>query len=56
VPDIEQRPDGCAFANRCSYRTEVCAQLPPLQEVETAHRSACFHADLLTADVAGATQ
>jgi len=55
VPDIEQRPSGCAFANRCSYRTEICGQLPPLQEIATAHRSACFHADLLTADFARAT-
>ncbi|HSB98231.1 MAG TPA: ABC transporter ATP-binding protein [Spongiibacteraceae bacterium] len=56
VPDIEQRPGGCAFANRCSYRTEICTQLPPLREVAVGHRSACFHADLLAANVAGGAQ
>ena len=48
VPDVHQRPAGCAFANRCSRRTDICVQLPPLQATSVAnthadHVVACFH-------------
>jgi len=46
VPELGRRPSGCAFANRCGYRTDICAQLPALDPVGEYHRAACFHSDL----------
>lgn len=43
VPDVHERPAGCAFANRCERRTAICAQLPPLTEIAPAHFNACFN-------------
>jgi peptide/nickel transport system ATP-binding protein len=42
VPPVGQRPAGCAFANRCAWRIDRCAERPPLFEVEDGHHSACF--------------
>ncbi|MFT3931269.1 MAG: ABC transporter ATP-binding protein [Spongiibacteraceae bacterium] len=42
VPAIDARPHGCAFSNRCAYRTETCAQ-PPVLESNDQHAVACFH-------------
>jgi peptide/nickel transport system ATP-binding protein len=42
VPPIDARPAGCAFSNRCAWRTEQCAQLPQL-ESENDHAVACFN-------------
>ncbi|HEY3700534.1 MAG TPA: ABC transporter ATP-binding protein, partial [Spongiibacteraceae bacterium] len=28
VPGIDERPTGCAFSNRCRWRSDICAQLP----------------------------
>jgi len=52
VPELGKRPPGCAFANRCAFRTDICAQLPPLDPVGDAHRAACFHSDLFTTEAA----
>lgn len=49
VPALSERPSGCAFSNRCDYRTDICAQLPPLILVGDTHRAACFHSDELSA-------
>ncbi len=47
-PSILAMPPGCAFAPRCSYRTEVCdASAADLQMVVDGHESRCHHnADL----------
>ena len=31
-PDLTRLPPGCAFAPRCAYRVERCAEVPPLHE------------------------
>jgi oligopeptide/dipeptide ABC transporter ATP-binding protein len=43
-PDLTRLPPGCAFAPRCAYRVERCAEMPPLVEVGPAHTSACWEA------------
>jgi oligopeptide/dipeptide ABC transporter ATP-binding protein len=43
VPDLDARPAGCAFANRCYARTDACAALPPLEAIEPGHAVACFN-------------
>lgn len=44
-PDLLALPKGCAFAARCTYRTEKCvAEKPPLVELEGRdHAVACWH-------------
>ncbi len=41
-PDLTRLPPGCAFAPRCNYKVERCAEVPPLEDVVPAHRSACW--------------
>ena len=43
-PDLTRLPPGCAFAPRCAFRVERCAQaVPPLEPVDGAgHVSACW--------------
>jgi ABC-type dipeptide/oligopeptide/nickel transport system ATPase component len=67
---VHERPAGCAFANRCSRRTDICVQLPPLQAMSFAnshanaisdHAVACFHPvtteqPFVYSDVIGETQ
>lgn len=43
VPDLRNRPSGCAFRARCSHATEICARSKPPVEVENGHRVACHH-------------
>ena len=42
VPDIDARPAGCAFSNRCAWRSEICTGAPPLAG-DNGHAVACFH-------------
>lgn len=42
VPSIDARPQGCAFSNRCNLRSDVCAQLPTLENLDS-HAVACFN-------------
>lgn len=42
VPPIDARPRGCVFSNRCSFRSDICAQLPPLENIDS-HSVACFN-------------
>jgi len=47
-PDVTRLPPGCSFAPRCSFRVARCTQeVPPLETVENAHRSACWEAKRL---------
>jgi oligopeptide/dipeptide ABC transporter ATP-binding protein len=41
-PDLTRLPPGCAFAPRCNYKVERCGEVPPLEDVVPAHRSACW--------------
>ena len=43
VPDIDSYPVGCAFSPRCESAEAVCnSQTPPLVELESGHKVACF--------------
>ena len=41
-PDLTRLPPGCAFAPRCNYKVERCAEVPPLEDVVPGHSSACW--------------
>ncbi len=42
-PDLTKLDEGCAFRPRCAFAVEKCGrEFPPLEEVESGHRSACF--------------
>ena len=43
VPEPSERPTGCAFAERCPRRTQMCIEPPPLTALGEGHRVACFH-------------
>ena len=43
LPDPAQRPQGCAFAPRCSLADEACSSLPPLTALESSRMVACHH-------------
>lgn len=43
-PDLRAPPTGCRFQPRCFMRAPVCANDPPLIEIEPGHLSACFRA------------
>ena len=47
-PDLSKLDGGCAFRPRCRYATDKCAQsIPPLEEIDGVHKSACFRRDEL---------
>jgi oligopeptide/dipeptide ABC transporter ATP-binding protein len=47
-PDLARLPPGCAFAPRCAYRVDRCAEsAPPLAALEAGHWSACWEAQRL---------
>jgi oligopeptide/dipeptide ABC transporter ATP-binding protein len=41
-PDLTRLPPGCAFAPRCNYKVERCAEMPVLEDVLPGHSSACW--------------
>jgi peptide/nickel transport system ATP-binding protein len=50
VPSLRERIDGCPFAPRCGYATEICRRdAPPFEEKARGHFAACFHSDRLAA-------
>jgi oligopeptide/dipeptide ABC transporter ATP-binding protein len=51
-PDLMRLPPGCAFAPRCAYRVERCAEAPPLESVCAGHTSACWEAKRLVKELA----
>jgi oligopeptide/dipeptide ABC transporter ATP-binding protein len=53
VPDLIDRPTGCAFHPRCRWATPVCAQeAPPFVTVGTRHVAACHHTEAVARDIA----
>jgi oligopeptide/dipeptide ABC transporter ATP-binding protein len=41
-PSLTRLPTGCAFAERCAYRFDKCAEVPPLHDrVGNGHLDAC---------------
>ncbi len=47
-PNLLQLPPGCAFADRCEQRLDICSQQQPaLRETDSAHFNAC-HLDSLS--------
>ncbi|SEC44722.1 ABC transporter ATP-binding protein [Paenibacillus sp. GP183] len=44
VPSLNNIPQGCRFAPRCSYATEICEQTPPeIQDDGKGHSVRCWH-------------
>ncbi|RVT81675.1 ABC transporter ATP-binding protein [Rhodobacteraceae bacterium CCMM004] len=54
VPSPSDMPVGCRFAPRCPFADATCAAPPPLADVETGHRVACWHAPIEQAEAAPA--
>ncbi len=46
VPTPEAMPTGCRFAERCPFAAPICAEAPPLREIDTGHTVACHFAPL----------
>jgi oligopeptide transport system ATP-binding protein len=45
-PNLLELPPGCAFADRCEERLDICTrEQPPLREVSEAHFNACHRED-----------
>jgi oligopeptide/dipeptide ABC transporter ATP-binding protein len=48
VPSLQNLPNGCTFAPRCSYATDRCrAEYPPLEQKRPGHWVACWESDKL---------
>jgi peptide/nickel transport system ATP-binding protein len=52
-PNLLDPPKGCRFAARCQFRADICAQDPPLVEVEAGHSSACLRASEIASGAIG---
>jgi len=44
MPDPTIVPEGCAFAPRCKYATDLCRTTPPPAQTSGGHRIACHRA------------
>jgi oligopeptide/dipeptide ABC transporter ATP-binding protein len=50
VPSPLNLAQGCAFAARCSYATELCRRTAPsVETTRSGHQFACHHADRVAA-------
>jgi peptide/nickel transport system ATP-binding protein len=46
VPSLKRKLEGCVFASRCQYATDLCRQVAPgLEEKTPGHIAACHYAD-----------
>ena len=46
IPDLTELPSGCAFRPRCRWAIDRCVnEEPPLQEIATLRRSACWESE-----------
>jgi peptide/nickel transport system ATP-binding protein len=49
VPPLDAMPKGCRFVDRCPFGDARCREeVPPLREVGSGHRAACWYAPLET--------
>ncbi len=55
-PNLLDPPKGCRFAARCQFRADICANDPPLEEIEPGHLSACLRAKEIAAGEIGREQ
>ena len=45
VPSLKERIDGCVFAGRCTYATDLCRRVAPALELKApGHTAACHYA------------
>ena len=45
VPSLKRKLDGCVFASRCAYATDLCRTVAPgLEEKAPGHIAACHYA------------
>jgi len=45
VPSLKQRLEGCVFASRCPYATDICRKIAPALEAKApGHLAACHYA------------
>ncbi|CAN5715459.1 ABC transporter ATP-binding protein [soil metagenome] len=55
VPDLINRPAGCAFHPRCRWATPICSnESPPLTEIAHRHLAACHHVEEVARDLTAA--
>ena len=48
VPALVNLPQGCTFAPRCAFASDVCRnEFPPYESKRPGHRVACWHSDQL---------
>ena len=48
VPALVNLPQGCTFAPRCAFATDVCRrEFPPYETKAPGHMAACWHSDRL---------
>jgi len=46
VPSLKRKLEGCVFASRCQYATDLCRQVVPgLEEKSPGHIAACHYAE-----------
>ncbi|HWB46912.1 MAG TPA: ABC transporter ATP-binding protein [Hyphomicrobiaceae bacterium] len=46
VPALSNLPQGCTFAPRCAFASDICRRdYPPYEEKQPGHWAACWHAD-----------
>ena len=48
-PNLLDPPEGCRFRPRCRYAIDLCANVPPMKEMEAGHLAACHRADEIDA-------
>jgi oligopeptide/dipeptide ABC transporter ATP-binding protein len=56
VPMLDKIPEGCRFAPRCRYASEICRKsAPELMEVEPGHTARCWKTTQMGAAIRGAS-
>jgi peptide/nickel transport system ATP-binding protein len=54
VPPLNNLPEGCVFAPRCSFADAQCfSRYPPYEEKKPDHWAACWHSDKLRSGTDG---
>ena len=50
VPSAFEFADGCRFAARCKFATDICDEEPPLVDIGAGHQVACHHQEAAAAE------